>query len=1043
MTDAIICKYCGRDNFASARGLSHHLVKFKACRDKEKAELLGVDQGYMTAQEFLEVTEITRRQKRDDNEHLDENMASLPRKNEPFVWGKSCEPCEEFDDDMNGDFHQQNDDSDDDMEEQPSAVPHTEDEPDHSLLDDYQKYLEYANNHLVDFDEDERVAIELLWTLRRTKAALNTYEAIMFWHFRARKLLKPHEKLGKCPYYISRTVLFKRLAKRYNMDGNKYNIVRPIILPGSRAKARVILNDAKAVIQSLLTDPRIRDDDYLFFNDDPFAPPPPHLDHIADMNTGLCYTKTYAKLITKPGKQILLPVPFYIDGAATGQFAHLPVTAVKFTLGIFTRRARDNPLFWRTLGYIPATSKSKSRGQRQLLESGHVDSIMAHQDTLHGEGNLAGAKACVAQDLHAMLEIILESFLPLQDRGFVWNFYYKGKLYKDVEFVPFVPFIKSDTEEADRLAGKYLSRGAGVRHLCRYCCCPTAESDDPLADYPRKTVPMIKALLDNNDVKGLKAMSQQNIKNATYLLRFGAHNDEGVHGACPLEMLHALCLGIFKYVRDCFFEQVGESSWLAGEIDALAIEYGVLFCRQSDRDMPKTQFSNGIRKGKLMAKEYTGVLLVMAAVLRSSRGHELLSGKTNGVFAEDSVIEDWITLIETLLMWEEWLKSDVMDKKNVRRSEKKHRFIMYLVKKVGKRVKGMGLKITKFHAIMHMATDILHFGVPMEYDTGSNEAGHKPTKTAAKLTQRRVKTFDEQVGKRLIEEHQLDLAIEEMSGRPVWEYFDGYWSCDAGVKAKKQRPPRLGGVCFKVVVDPQTGRNELRLETRTSGKEKITVERAFVDFVASLQDAVAEHIDTVRIRGNHHRNDDVFRGSPMHSGGVWRDWVTVDWEDDGVLPNKIWGFADLRQLPENSGVDFGGLCDLAPALYAIVESAAPVKDRKELKRSELLIPIRKEIGQVRKKRVTKLQFYLADVETFVEPLVVVPDIGGPPNAYFMCRSRAKWREDFISWLESPYEVFDNDDDSDDDEEQEPYQESEDDVTIDEEDEDSLSEDDQE
>ena len=54
----------------------------------------------------------------------------------------------------------------------------------------------------------------------------------------------------------------------------------------------------------------------------------------------------------------------------------------------------------------------------------------------------------------------------------------------------------------------------------------------------------------------LKAISQQPIDNAFHGLRFGAHSVQGIHGACPGELLHSLLLGIYKYVRDCFFEQV-------------------------------------------------------------------------------------------------------------------------------------------------------------------------------------------------------------------------------------------------------------------------------------------------------------------------------------------------------------------------------------------------------------------------------------------------------------------------------------------------------
>ena len=62
--------------------------------------------------------------------------------------------------------------------------------------------------------------------------------------------------------------------------------------------------------------------------------------------------------------------------------------------------------------------------------------------------------------------------------------------------------------------------------------------------------------------------------------------------------------------------------------------------------------------------------------------------------------------------------------------------------KTQRRVEGMGLKLMKFHAIMHMAQDIMYFGIPMEFDTGSNERGHKVVKRAAWLTQHCEDTFE-------------------------------------------------------------------------------------------------------------------------------------------------------------------------------------------------------------------------------------------------------------------------------------------------------------
>jgi len=83
-------------------------------------------------------------------------------------------------------------------------------------------------------------------------------------------------------------------------------------------------------------------------------------------------------------------------------------------------------------------------------------------------------------------------------------------------------------------------------------------------------------------------------------------------------MLHALFLGIFKYTRDIFFDRIGKYSKLADDINAFAQTYGELFTHQSRRDPIRTKFKKGIQKGKLMAKEYRGVLVIMAAILRST-----------------------------------------------------------------------------------------------------------------------------------------------------------------------------------------------------------------------------------------------------------------------------------------------------------------------------------------------------------------------------------------------------------------------------------------
>ncbi len=876
-----------------------------------------------------------------------------------------------------------------------------------TISDNFASYV----NVMVDdlgLSTDECHAIKLMILLRKTKASLSTYNDVMEWHLRATGSLPPHASVGNCLKFKSVKKIFSLLGNRYNM-AQKVNIVEEIVLPFSHTKVKIVKNNAEWCVESLLTDPRIVDDDYLFWGNDPLSAPPRWKDigKIGDINTGKAYVESYAKLIKKPGKQVLLPIILYTDGTATGQFSDLPVTPFKFTLGIFKRKARDRPYMWRTLGYVPKIMNAKSRGKRQLQESGHVESALrnVHDD----EGLTASNTLVAAQDFHVILEHLLKDFLVIQERGFVWDLFYNGKEYTGVEFVPFVAFIKCDTKEADLLTGSYSSRGSTVSQLCRYCLCPTQETDDVTAKFPPKTVGMIRKLVDKNDRAALKALSQHPIDNACHQIRFGLHNNHGVHGSCPFEMLHALLLGIFKYTRDSFFTLLGKDSTAAEEINGLIALYSEFYSHQSDRDMPKTNFGSGIQQGKLTAKEYTGVMLLIATVLFSNKGHEILTSGRRSHFGQNDGVTEWTILVETLLMWEEWLKSDEMDVKDVERAERKHRYIMYLLRKVAPRGEGMGWKIIKFHGITHMADDIKFFGVPSNVDTESDEAGHKASKTEAVKTQKRKDKFDEQVSIRLSERHLLDLAEAEIDGAGgLWQYFEKKHS---EVPNNRVTGPHnnteytIEGAQLKVFEDDNGTLQLLDVTRKSMGNKPMLVEGSFRQFCIGLTGILDNHLTNFSIRSTLKGKGVIFRSSLSYHGSIWRDWVMVDWGDDGVLPNKIYGFVDCRELPHNFRLNYGGLDYVDPGIYAIVESATAVSRRQAGSFTEMFTRITTDVAQIRRNRVEKLQFYLADVKAFDRPIVVLPDVGGPPNSYIMVKRRVEWRADFSSWLRKPYESY--------------------------------------
>jgi len=132
----------------------------------------------------------------------------------------------------------------------------------------------------------------------------------------------------------------------------------------------------------------------------------------------------------------------------------------------------------------------------------------------------------------------------------------------------------------------------------------------------------------------------------------------------------------------------------------------------------------------------------------------------------------------------------------------------------------------------------------------------------------------------------------------------------------------------------------------------------------------------------------------MFHGSAWRDWVVVDWgQGHGKLPCKIWGFLDLSNLPLHCRISVGGLNNLPPVICAVVEASVLVENAAN---TELTREIESEVGSFgrRERCVTQLKFYLAPADAFVEPAVVVPNIGGEKNSCLWINHPGDWSGQF-------------------------------------------------
>ena len=221
-----------------------------------------------------------------------------------------------------------------------------------------------------------------------------------------------------------------------------------------------------------------------------------------------------------------------------------------------------------------------------------------------------------------------------------------------------------------------------------------------------------------------------------------------------------------------------------------------------------------------------------------------------------------------------------------------------------------------------------------------------------------------------------------------------------------------GGTRIKVYRDSKNDHEPtFRLLTRSKPMiESTRWDNEVVEFLVELQELAAHHLQDgfLDIFTEHRRDGVTFRGHPNYRlKGYWRDWVVVDWGAPyGKEPSHIWCFVELEGMPRGrSALHFGGVA-LEDGACAVVEWATYDNPRTSNKITDLFTPLTLDVGEVDcEGRVTRRAFYLANVEAFVRPCIVIPDVGchgDPTNEYFEVKPRSLWAKEFICWLRRPH-----------------------------------------
>ena len=134
--------------------------------------------------------------------------------------------------------------------------------PNTKLLLEFRTYCDTHYDTFFQLTKEQKTCIRLMQVLKK-KAPLSAYEDVLEWHLKESGALHRHETLGALEAYPRRQTLISTLIPRYNLKGLE-TTMKKVRLPSSKAVVSVPCRDAGACIVSLLTDPRIKDDDYLF-----------------------------------------------------------------------------------------------------------------------------------------------------------------------------------------------------------------------------------------------------------------------------------------------------------------------------------------------------------------------------------------------------------------------------------------------------------------------------------------------------------------------------------------------------------------------------------------------------------------------------------------------------------------------------------------------------------------------------------------------------------------------------------------------------------
>ena len=779
------------------------------------------------------------------------------------------------------------DSSDTDMNDDPAEVE------DKSFLELQEELKKIQDNCI--FSKTELAMMDLHELLLSCGAPMYLFDELMNWTIKYAKTFTLDQQPPKRKTFIE-TISNKVYGNKLKKKLQPKKVKTPL---KNEEQIDVNLFDVKAQLISLLNDDRLMHHSNLLLDcNDPHKLPPEDCP-LGDLNTGKWQRETHEELCKYP-YEVLLPFLIFIDaGRVTGRNSVEPVT---FTLGIFKRWIRYLVEAWRNLGYIENQKNVKNKCKRNVKQKKSTIKL---------------------ENYHTILDKILKSLKELQgeDGGFWWDLKLNGKTFR-VKFKIAVQVVLGDCQGLDKLCGHFGGSHPRMKLLCRDCNVPPAESDDPR----HHCVFIKKEDLENKTKAQLKLISKHPIKNAMFGIYFGGNN-RSIFDCSPPEPLHQYLYGTVKYLVIEFISEAPSTTIKL--INSTVKTLYQNFSKQSDRHYPDfSAVQNGItfcdtlsaleQYGRLfaifLALTMPEVFMSLCNDIRKSAVKDPKTKKNKFVKKNPMGVDKackWKCVIELTLIMYQVIMKDEHDREFLKSHDSNTdtsafqeliREFMGEYAKVVKRESKNGLKIKKFHSLLHYARQIRDSGSIRNVDTGRCESiAVSMYKRPSKLTQRRLVSLNEQISQRYVEGMVMDEARrlyckKTKNFKFTKEHFNENVSkrnCLSGSKYHIEftRHNRERKVHFKINWDAKNC--NLNFD---KGLTTALVQRLFIHWghggCVSEESKVTCHTEYIDERGNIYRAHPDYNGS----GKSWYDWCDIEWEKDSTQPAKLLCFLDLRDV---------------------------------------------------------------------------------------------------------------------------------------------------